>query len=123
MKKVVAISPVVDWLAPSKAEPMDFFMKFIREAFGNGYRFGKKEEMKLRNGNFYSPVRHGKEIDGSKLMIFHAKDDESVRWNEVRDFARETNAELKLFKKGGHLSSQHIVEKYWKQIVKFFKEK
>jgi pimeloyl-ACP methyl ester carboxylesterase len=118
--KVVAVSPVVDWRAPSKAEPMDFFMKFIREAFGNGYRFGKKEEAKLRTGKFYSPVCHTKEIDGSKLLIFHAKDDESVRWNEVAKFARDIGANIKLFKKGGHLKSGHIVPKYWKQIAKFF---
>jgi dipeptidyl aminopeptidase/acylaminoacyl peptidase len=123
VKKVVAISPVVEWLAPSKAEPMDFFMKFMKEAFGNGYRFGKKEEAKLRSGKFYSPMRHMKEIDGSKLLIFHAKDDDSVRWNEVVEFARETNATLKFFKKGGHLSSVRIVPKYWKQIAKFFAEK
>lgn len=117
--KVVAISPVVDWLAASKAEPMDFFLKFMRQAFGNGYRFGRKEEMKLRSGKFYSPVRHIKEIDGSKLLIFHAKDDESVRWNEVAKFAHASHAELRLFKKGGHLKSGYIIRRYWKQIAAF----
>jgi len=120
--KVVCVSPVVDWLAPSKAEPMDFFLKFMREAFGNGYRFGKKEAAKLRSGNFYSPLRHVKEIDGSKLLMFHAKDDESVRWNEVAKFAKATDATLKLLKKGGHLNSGKIVRKYWQQIGKFLKE-
>ena len=120
--KVVCISPVVDWLAPSKDEPMDFFVKFVREAFGGGYRFGKKEEVKLRSGTFYSPVRHTKEVDGSKLMIFHAKDDGSVRWNEVAKFAKATGAQMKLFKKGGHLKSGYIVRRHWKQIATFLKE-
>jgi dipeptidyl aminopeptidase/acylaminoacyl peptidase len=123
VKKVVAISPVVDWRAPSMAEPLDRLEKFVHRAFGNGYRFGKREWSKLATGKFYSPVSHAKEIDGSKLLIFHAKDDESVRWNEVLEFARKTNAELKLFKKGGHLGSAHIVEKYWRQIAKFFAAK
>jgi hypothetical protein len=116
---VICVSPVVDWKALSKAEPMDVFIPFLREAFGNGYRFGKKEEEKLRSGNFYSPVRHIKEINGSKLMIFHAKDDDSVRWNEVANFARDTGANIKLFKKGGHFRSGRIVPKHWKQIAAF----
>jgi hypothetical protein len=123
VKKVVGISSVIDWRAPSKAEPMDFLEKFVHDAFGNGYRFGKKEWAKLKAGKFYSPAFHAKEIDGSKLLLFHAKDDESVRWNEVVEFSRETNAELKLFRTGGHLSSTRVVQKYWKVIAKFFKNK
>ena len=98
------------------------FEKRTDIAFGNGYRFGKKEAAKLRSGNFYSPLRHVKEIDGSKLLMFHAKDDESVRWNEVAKFAKATDATLKLLKKGGHLNSGKIVRKYWQQIGKFLKE-
>lgn len=122
VKKVVAISPVVDWQAPSDAEPLDARgLRMIRDAFGNGYRFGKKEWAKLASGTFYNPTNHIKEIDGSKLFIFHAKDDESVRWNEVAKFAHATKARLKLFKNGGHLRSGRIVQKYWHQISKFLK--
>lgn len=121
VKKVVAISPIVDWLAPSKAEPLDFAEKFAHLAFGNGYRFGKKEWAKLSTGKFYSPVYHQYEIDGSKLFIFHAKDDQSVRWNEVAKFARITHSRLKLFKKGGHLRVAKIIEKHWREIARFLK--
>ena len=120
--KVICISPVVDWRAPSKAEPLDWMKTFIQNAFGNGYRFGTAEWKKLASGTFYNPVRHIDEIDGSKLFIFHARDDESVRWNEVARFAQTTGAKLKLFNRGGHLSSKFIVAKYWPQIAKFFKE-
>lgn len=119
--KVVCISPVVDWRAPSKAEPLGWFFKFLKNGFGNGYRFTPRETKKLMSGKFYNPVRHISEIDGSKLLIFHARDDKSVRWNEVAKFARATDATLKLFKHGGHLSSKKIIPKYWKQILKFFK--
>jgi len=120
--KVVAISPVVDWQAPSKAEPIDAHgFALIRDAFGNGYRFGLREWKKLAGGKFYNPVRHVHEIDGSKLFIFHARDDESVRAREVVQFAHATGATLKLFAHGGHLSSKKIVSKHWKQIGRFLK--
>ncbi len=124
ISKVVCVSPVVDWQSPSKAEPLAWFGKFVRNAFGNGYRFGsaataKQTWTKIATGKFYNPVRHTAEIDGSKLLIFHARDDESVRAREVIKFARTTGATLKLFTRGGHLSSTWIVQKYWKQIAKF----
>lgn len=119
VKKVVAISPVVDWRAPSKAEPLDARgFALIRETFGNGYRFGSREWKKLASGTFYNPARHAAEIDGSKLLIFHAQDDDSVRAREVVQFAHETGATLKLFKRGGHLSSSRIVQKHWNTIRK-----
>jgi pimeloyl-ACP methyl ester carboxylesterase len=120
--KVIAISPVVDWQAPSKEEPLDWLGKFVRDAFGNGYRFSPREWKKLSGGKFYNPVSHVTEINGSKLFIFHAYDDKLVRWNEVAKFARTTGATLKLFKKGGHLSSRTIITKHWVQIAKFLKK-
>lgn len=119
--KVVAISPVIDWRAPSKDEPLTWLGEFVREAFGNGYRFGAREWAKLTTGKFYNPARHVREIDGSKILIFHARDDETVRSRESEIFARQTGATFKLFKKGGHLSARTIVPKYWKQISRFFK--
>jgi pimeloyl-ACP methyl ester carboxylesterase len=119
--KVISISPVVDWHALGKAEPLDWMEIFFHEAFGNGYRFGAREWKKLSSGTFYNPVRSTDKIDGSKLFIFHAQDDESVRAREVVQFARTTGATLKLFKTGGHLSAKRIVPKYWKQIEKFMK--
>jgi len=121
VKKVIAISPVTDWRAPSKEEPLDFFGKFVAAAFGNGYRFGKKEWAKLKTGTFYNPMPHAEEINGSKILIFHAKDDGSVRWNESAKFAHITHAKLKLFKKGGHLRTMDIVQKHWRLIVTFLK--
>jgi pimeloyl-ACP methyl ester carboxylesterase len=121
VKKVVCISPVIDWRAPSKLEPLPWMGKMIREAFGNGYRFGPREWKKLSSGKFYNPMHHAKEIDGSKLFIFHARNDGSVRSKEVVQFARITHATLKLLKTGGHLSSKHIVPRYWAQIARFLR--
>ncbi len=122
VSKVICVSPVVEWRAPSKAEPMDFFQKFLQFGFGNGYRFNRRDFRKLKSGRFYNPLPRSREIDGKKLLIYHAKDDESVRWNEVVKFAKLTGAKLILRKRGGHLSSSILMKPAeWRRVGKFLK--
>ena len=115
---------MVDWsILPEseKAETSDpSYVHYIHEAFGNGYRLKEKNWRKLRDGKFYNPVHHLKEIIPTKLMMFHAQDDPYVPWRTVHRFAKKTGAKLKLLKRGGHLRTEYVVEKYWEQIRRFF---
>lgn len=121
--KVVCISPVVEWRAPSKAEPIDFFEEFIRFSFGNGYRFRHRDFLKLKSGKFYNPLPRWREIDGEKLLIYHAKDDKSVRYKEVVKFAKLTGAKLILRKRGGHLSASLLIKPLeYRRLSAFFKK-
>ena len=127
VKKAIANCPVVDWSILRYSEKRETSNKsytaYIREAFGNGYRLNPKDWAKLHTGKFYNPAFHANEIDPSKLMLFHAKDDPYIPWKSVAAFAHKTGAKLNLFKKGGHLSTERIVRQYWKKIQKFFDSK
>lgn len=121
--KVIALSPVVDWQAPSKAEPLDWLGRYVKMAYGESYRFSPNDWQKLKKGNFCNPVRHLKEINGSKILIFHAKDDKSVLWRPVYRFARAVGAKIFLKKGGGHFSSSLFVNPaVMKKILKFIKK-
>lgn len=122
--KVIVISPVVDWRAESKAEPIDLVNKYVMRAFGNGYRYSKRNWDKLKIGKFYNPAARIKEIDGRKLFIIHAKDDESVLWRPVLKFAKAVGAKIMLLKKGEHLSSMNFIKpRFYKKIKKFIDSK
>ena len=122
IKKVVALSPVVDWNKESKIEPLSWIEEFTNKAFGNGYRFTKKDWQKLKTGKFYSPVHEIKKLDPKKILIIHAKDDEIVYVQPVVSFAESLGCKLVLLKKGGHLSLSVVSEPaFWKQIKKFLK--
>lgn len=125
VKKVIANCPVVDWSILSHAEKAETSNKnyaaYIREAFGRGYRLSDKNWKKLRTGKFYNPTYHINEINPSKIMMFHAKDDSVVPWRSVSKFAKRTGVKLNLLSQGGHLRTELIVQKYWPQINKFFK--
>jgi dipeptidyl aminopeptidase/acylaminoacyl peptidase len=124
VKRVIANCPVVDWAILGKEEKAETsnpnYAAYIREAFGNGYRLSDANWRKLRNGKFYNPTYHAREVDPAKVMMFHAKDDPYVPYQTVKKFADETGVKLNLFARGGHLSTEKIVQKYWQRIKTFF---
>lgn len=124
VKKVIANCPVVDWgilAGEQKKETSNpSYAGYIREAFGSGYRLSDANWRKLRGGKFFNPAHHMHDIKGSKIMMFHAQDDPYVPYRTVNKFAERTGAELNLFRRGGHLSTDLIVRKYWGRIRKFF---
>ncbi len=124
VKKAVANCPVVDWSVLDEEQQKETSNKsypaYIREAFGNGYRLTDKNWNKLRRGNFYNPAHHVAELTGSKIMMFHAKDDPYIPWKQVDDFARRAGIRLVLLARGGHLSTSRTVQEYWPRIRRFF---
>lgn len=124
VKRVVANCPVVDWsilhsaLSVETSNPS--YVAYIREAFGSSYRLSEKNWNKLYSGTFFNPIHHAKEIDPSKIMMFHAKDDPSIPWQSVDKFAKKTGVKLKLLSRGGHGRTEFIVQKYWPEIKRFF---
>ena len=124
VKKVIANCPVVDWSILGEEEKAETsnpnYAAYIREAFGNGYRLTDANWRKLHAGKFYNPAAHVKEVDPAKIMMFHAKDDPYVPYKTVKNFADQTGAKLNLFARGGHLSTEKIVQKYWIRIRTFF---
>jgi dipeptidyl aminopeptidase/acylaminoacyl peptidase len=126
VKKVIANCPVVDWAIlageQKKETSNPSYAAYIRAAFGNGYRLSERNWKKLSNGRFYNPAYHAREITASKVMMFHAQDDPYVPYRSVLNFARSTGMKLKLLRRGGHLSTDLIVRKYWPQIREFFEK-
>jgi len=123
VNKVIANCPVVDWGILAREQKKETsnpnYAAYIRAAFGPGYRLTDRNWKKLREGKFFNPACHADEIAGAKIMMFHAQDDPYVPYRTVEKFARRTGAKLKLFRRGGHLSTDMIVRKYWPQIGAF----
>jgi predicted alpha/beta hydrolase family esterase len=127
VKRVVANCPVVDWGVLDKAEKeetsQENYAEYIREAFGNAYRLSDANWEKLRSGSFYNPWHHRHEIDPSKVLMFHARDDPSVPYARTRRFAEITGVKLKTLQRGGHIGTDYIVRRYWGEIKQFFESK
>ena len=97
-------------------EPHDKFVKFMQSAYQTVYRSTPALWKKLLDQQFYTP---GADVNGSKFMIIHAKDDRIVRPKEVAAFAKKTKSNLVLLKRGGHLSSSNLMRpELWKKAKK-----
>jgi dipeptidyl aminopeptidase/acylaminoacyl peptidase len=121
VKKSLALSPVVDWRAESRSEPISKLKSFVESAFGDGYRVDPKGWDKIKSGKFYNPATALDSIDGQKIMIIHAKDDEVVAFSPAQKFADEVGAKFLSLRRGGHLGIGLIENpKFWKITRKFF---
>jgi pimeloyl-ACP methyl ester carboxylesterase len=122
--RVIANCPVVNWNILAKEQKKETsnpgYAAYIREAFGKAYRLSDRNWNKLRSGEFFNPAHHVKELTGSKIMMFHAKDDPYIPWRSVSRFAREAGIRLKLLSRGGHLSTEYVVRRYWREISALF---
>lgn len=116
VKKVIAVSPVVDWAAPSEDEPLDWLHGFVRDAFGEAYRCSDEHWNKLGSGPFYNPILQKEKVDGKKIIFIHAKDDASVFAGPVEQFAKSIGSSIIMLHRGGHLSSSVI--KKWSIVWK-----
>lgn len=120
--KTAVISPVVDWRVESKVEPLDWFGGFVRDAFGEGYRFTDRDWKKLKTGTFYNPVGHLRELDPDKIFVIHARDDEVVPFRSVTGFVRSLGCSSIFLKRGGHLSLSLVAKpRFYKAITKFLR--
>lgn len=106
----IAIAPVTDWREMEKTEPAEIHGRYVARAFGAAYRAAPGGWKKLKSGTFYNPAAVAGAIDGSKLFIAHAKDDDVVAWRPVAKFAKRTGATLVILPRGGHLSSSVIMK-------------
>lgn len=122
VRRAVALSPITDLRAETKAEPVNKLIAFTAAAFGNAYRGRARDWNKLKTGKFYNPMNGATSVDGAKLLIFHAKDDETVYAKTSAVFAHMTGAKLILLPHGGHFSTSNIITpKFWKPIERFLK--
>lgn len=118
--KVVALSPVIDWKVESKKQPVAWMGRWVKSAFGEGYRYTARDWKKLGNGDFFDPLSQTKKLLGEKILVVHAKNDEVVQWEPAVRFSKIIGARLVLKKKGGHFSSSKFMEQKFYRLVKKF---
>lgn len=122
--KVITFAPLIDWRKLGKDEPIHLLKKYFPDAYGQGYRTVKNGWDKLKTGKFYNPILKADIIDGKKIVVIHAKDDNSCPYNQSKIFAQKTGAKLVTLKTGGHLGTSLMLKpRFYKIFDKFVNSK
>ncbi len=122
--KVVAISSVIDWTDLGPDEPYPKSIRYFDQAFGQGYRFHKDGWNKLKSGKFYNPIKQLDKIDSSKILLIHARDDQTCLYRSTKKFAELTNTKLVTLPRGDHLGTSLILTpRFYKIFKKFIDQK
>ncbi len=120
VKKVIALSPVLDWQDVDKGdEPFNEHVYFLEHGYPGAYRVKSKNDWKkLLQSDFYNPATLFHKVDGKKVFILHALDDTTVPYSPVIPFAEVSGSSYYLKPHGGH--HLHMTHKFlWKKIDKF----
>lgn len=124
VSKAIAISPIIDWNKPTKAEPLGLLARFTEQAFGNGYRTTKNGWQKIYTGKFFNPIFETEKLDGSKILLIHAKNDSVCRYSEAKKFTNKTKAKLVSLPRGDHLGTSILLKpRFYKLFTKFINAK
>ena len=120
INKVISFSPMLDWTKPGPDEPYPKMIKYFEEGYGEAFRFAPNAWNKLKSGKFFNPINHVGEIDGTKNLIIHAKDDRTCPYSITKKFADQTKSKLITLQKGDHLSSSLVLKPRFYKIFQSF---
>ncbi len=124
ISKVVSVCPLIDWTKPGPDEAYPKMIRYFDEGYGGAFRIATNGWNKLKSGKFFNPIRHAKEIDGSKNLIIHTKDDRTCPYSITKKFAEATGTKLITLNKGDHMGSSLILKpRFSKLFLKFVNTK
>jgi pimeloyl-ACP methyl ester carboxylesterase len=107
VKKVIALSPVVDWknYAGSKTpQAMSHLKRFLRNGFGEAYRFDVSGWEKFERGKLFNPPQKIAPAVAKKIIIVQDNADTAVSPERVAEYAKAEKIKIKKTKGYGHIS-------------------
>lgn len=127
VKKVVLLSPVIDWHVDGTVESFDELIRFTTEGFGMAIRpRSKKDWHKLRRDpSFYNFPSQLTSLAQKKIFLLHCFDDMVVPIGPAIEMVKTQKFGQHYFKPhGGHLGISHLTRLFfWHKIKKFLDAK
>jgi dipeptidyl aminopeptidase/acylaminoacyl peptidase len=123
VRKVVAMTPVVDFNKDGEGETFEQFVQYATEVFGGVYRpKSHKDWDKLRGNKFYNPITMLDQIDEKKCFVIQTKDDDVCPADNLRNLVALKKIAVYYKPKGGHLGVSSLQKKfYWNKVATFLK--
>lgn len=119
INKIIALSPIVDFNNANN-QNLPRLGNFIKNAFGQGYRFTASNWKKVISGNLLNPIVI-KPKDRKKITIFYDKKDKEIDYKQILAFATKYKLKLKMLSGPGHISFSKLGGGLLQNILKELK--
>lgn len=126
VKKVIMLSPVLDWHDDTQWQLFQNERRFIESGFGMATRLKSVRDWdKLRKPNFYSLPDDLTAAARKKIFLIHCSDDDLVPIEPAARLVNQVKLGAYYFKPhGGHLGLGHLTQLFfWHKIKAFFDRK
>jgi len=119
VKKIIALSPVVDFKAQGKNGEQGIMemARFVKEGFNQAYRFEEEDWKKLANGGLFNPPQEMEEDGVKKVFVVFDENDDSVSAESIQDYCQRNGVEYMKTEGMGHLSFSAMNEKLWVNVL------
>ena len=119
IKKVVALSPVIDF---SQVLGLETLSPFLKKFYPGAYRYSVRNWKKLIRGELISPKKNLEKIrNPERYLILGGAKDEEVKRSELIKFAKKFHFPVKIYDDMVHLSLSKIQGKVLDDILEFLK--
>jgi len=119
IKKVIALSPVIDF---KKVTGIETLSPFLKNFYPGAYRYSVCNWKKLINGELISPKKNLERIrNPERYLILGGAKDEEINKDELIQIDKKFNIPVRTYDNLGHLSLSKIQGKILDDILDFLK--
>lgn len=123
--KIVALSPIVDFKdynSSGNEQDLMWLEKFIKRAFGFGYRFKDENWERMARGLLFNPPQIIEKEKAKNILVVYDKLDSAIDYRKIKAYADRNNTESMATENIGHLSFSKIPEEIWKNVLEWMEE-
>lgn len=120
IKKIVVLSPIVDFKIHNKdgnEQDLARLKNFIRQAFGQGYRFGDENWNKMAVGEIFNPKQKLDEKEAETISIIYDKSDKEIDYKKIENYASQNNIKTIKWDNVGHISFSKLSKDKLDEII------
>jgi esterase/lipase len=119
IKRVIALSPVIDF---TQVPGLETLSPFLKKFYPGAYRYSLRNWKKLINGELISPKKNlGKIRNPERYLILGGAKDEEIKKDELIKIGKEFRILVRIYNDLGHISLSKIQGKVLDDILEFLK--
>ena len=122
--KIVVFSPIVNFSAhndKNQEQDLIWLEKFVRKAFGMGYRYKREDWVNMTKGLIFNPPQEIEKDRAKDILVIFGKQDTEIDFKKIENYTEKNKIETICLKDEGHLSFSKISQEIWDKVFDWLK--